>query len=157
RVLDGRTQWFLQLLARSGQQALPVLGLAKARAEFDLFHAMMGGRPAPVGEIVDRTIPGPAGRMRVRIYRPAGVLNGPLPTIFYTRGGGFGIGSLEGSALPCRYFCAQSGCTLVAIDYRLAPEHKFPAAIDDAMVAYNWLISESAGLGVDPARIVVAG
>jgi acetyl esterase len=157
RVLDGRTQWFLRLLASSGQQSLAALGVAKARAEFDLFQAMMGGRPAPVGEIVDRTIAGPGGRLRVRLYRPPGTVSRLLPTILYFHGGGFVIGSLEGYDLPCRYFCAESGCALVAVDYRLGPEHKFPAAIDDALAAYAWLASEPAGLGVDPARIVVAG
>ncbi len=157
RILDGRTQWFLRLLASSGQQSLSELGVARARAEFDVFQAMMGGRPAPVGEIVDRTIPGPGGRLRIRLYRPAGSVTRLLPTILYFHGGGFVIGSLEGYDLPCRYFCAETGCALVAVDYRLAPEHKFPAAIDDAMAAYAWLASEPAGVGIDPARIVVAG
>ena len=62
-----------------------------------------------------------------------------LPTILYFHGGGWVIGSLEGYDLPCRYFCARTGCALVAVDYRLAPEHKFPAAIDDAVAAYRWL------------------
>lgn len=67
RALDTRTQWFLQLLARSGQQPLHLLGVRQARVEFDLFQTVMSGRPAPIGEIVDRTIPGPGGRLRVRI------------------------------------------------------------------------------------------
>ena len=86
------------------------------------------GRPAPVGEIVDRTIAGPGGRLRVRIYRPAGSVARLLPTILYLHGGGWVIGSLEAYDLPCRFFCARSGCAVVAVDYRLAPEHKFPAA-----------------------------
>jgi len=72
RTLDTRTQWFLQLLARSGQKPMHMLGVAQARVEFDLFQPVLSGRPAPVGEIVDRTIAGPGGRLRVRIYRPAG-------------------------------------------------------------------------------------
>ncbi len=157
RILDGRTQWFLRLLTKSGLQSLSELGVAKARAEFDLFQAMMGGRPATVGEIIDRTIDGPDGRLRIRLYRPAGAVSRLLPTILYFHGGGFVIGSLEGYDLPCRFFCAETGCALVAVDYRLAPEHKFPAAINDAMAAYAWLASEPAGVGIDPARIVVAG
>lgn len=157
RTLDTRTQWFLQLLARSGQKPLHMLGVAQARVEFDLFQPVMSGRPAPIGEIVDRTIAGPGGRLRVRIYRPAGSVARLLPTILYLHGGGWTIGSLEAYDLPCRFFCARSGCAVVAVDYRLAPEHKFPAALDDAVAAFQWLAAESEELGIDPDRIVVAG
>lgn len=162
RTLDGRTQWFLQLLARSGRPPLHKMSVTDARAEYDAFMQLLGGRPAPVGEIVDRTIACPiteggGGRLRVRIYRPAGSVVRLLPTILYFHGGGFVIGSLEGYDLACRYFCARSGCAVVAVDYRLAPEHKFPAAVDDALSAYRWLAGEATKLGLDPARIVVAG
>ena len=72
-------------------------------------------------------------------------------------GGAWAIGSLEAYDLPCRFFCARSGCAVVAVDYRLAPEHKFPAALDDAVAAFRWLASEWEALGIDPDRIVVAG
>ncbi len=162
RTLDGRTQWLLQLLARSRRPPLNKMSVAEARGEYDAFMQLLGGKPAPVGEIVDRTIPGPttgggAGRLRIRIYRPAGTVARLLPTILYFHGGGFVIGSLEGYDLACRYFCARSGCAVVAVDYRLAPEHKFPAAIDDALAAYRWLAEDATSLGLDPARIVVAG
>src|SRR5260370_21107261 len=88
RTLDRRTQWFLQLLAHSGQRPLHEIGVAEARKEFDIFQTVLGGRPAPVGEIIDRTIVGPAGRLRVRLYRPAGAVAPPLPTILYFHGGG---------------------------------------------------------------------
>ncbi len=157
RTLDSRTQWFLQLLARSGRKPLSEIGIAEARSEFDAFQTIMGGRPAPVGEIVDRVVDGPAGRLRVRIYRPAGSVSRLLPAILYFHGGGWAIGSLEGYDLPCRFFCARSGCAVVAIDYRLVPEHKFPAAVDDAVAAFRWLAAGAIDLGIDPARIVVAG
>lgn len=169
RTLDGRTQWFLKLLARSGHKPLPELGVAEARTEFDAFQTIMGGKPAPVGEIVDRIVApgvapiaapivgGPTGTLRVRIYRPAGSVARLLPAILYFHGGGFTIGSLEGYDLPCRFFCARSGCVVVAVDYRLAPEHKFPAAVDDAVAAFRWLAADATQLGIDPARIVVAG
>jgi acetyl esterase len=157
RTLDTRTQWFLQLLARSGQRPLHELGIAAARKEFDIFQSVLGGGPAPVGEIVDRTIAGPAGRLRVRLYRPASSVARLLPTILYYHGGGWVIGSLEGYDLPCRFFCAHTGCAVVAVDYRLAPEHKFPAAVDDAVASFRWLAEHAVELGIDPARIVVAG
>jgi acetyl esterase len=157
RTLDARTQWFLQLLAHSGQQPLHRLGVPQARSEFDMFQTVMSGRPAPVGEILDRTIPGPGGRLRVRIYRPAGTVARLLPTILYFHGGGWVIGSLEAYDLPCRFFCARTGCAVVAVDYRLAPEHKFPAGLDDAVASFRWLAQDAAELGIDPDRIVVAG
>ena len=80
-----------------------------------------------------------------------------LPAILYFHGGGWVMGSLEGYDLVCRYLCARAGCVVVAIDYRLAPEHKFPAAIDDAVAAFRWLAHDAVGLGIDPARIVIAG
>jgi acetyl esterase len=157
RTLDSRTQWFLQLLARSGQRSLHTLGVLQSRSEFDMFMTMMGGRPVPVGAILDRTIAGTAGRLRMRLYRPPGSVAPLLPTILFFHGGGFVIGSLEGYDLPCRYFCARTGCAVVAIDYRLAPEHKFPAAIEDGIASFRWLAAEGHALGIDPARIVIAG
>jgi acetyl esterase len=157
RTLDGRTQWLLTLLARSGRAPIETMGVAHARAEVDTFMPLLAGRPAPVGEIVDRTIAGPAGRLRVRLYRPAGTVARLLPTILYFHGGGWTIGSLEAYDLPCRFFCARTGCALVAVDYRLAPEHKFPAAIDDAVASFRWLAAEATMLGIDPARIVIGG
>lgn len=157
RTLDGRTQWLLQLLARSGQPPIEKTSVAEARAGYDAFMLEMGGPAAPIGEIVDRTIDGATGRLRVRIYRPAGTVARLLPAILYFHGGGWVMGSLEGYDLVCRYFCARSGCAVIAVDYRLAPEHKFPAAIDDAVAAFRTLDSAAVGLGIDPARIVIAG
>ena len=80
-----------------------------------------------------------------------------LPCILYFHGGGWVMGSLEGYDKPCRYFSARSGCAVVSVDYRLAPENKFPAAIEDATAAFRWLVDHAPALGIDPARIVVGG
>lgn len=157
RTLDGRAQWFLKLLSYSGQPAMHTMSVAEAREDYDAFMKMLGGHPAPVSSILDRTLPGPAGPMRIRIYRPAGSVARLLPTILYFHGGGWVIGSLEGYDLACRYFCARSGCAVVSVDYRLAPEHKFPAGVEDALAAHRWVAGEAVSLGLDPDRIVVAG
>jgi len=157
RTLDGRAQWFLKLLSYSGQAAMHTMSVVEAREDYDAFMKMLGGHRAPVSSILDRTLPGPAGPMRIRIYRPVGSVARLLPTILYFHGGGWVIGSLEGYDLACRYFCARSGCAVVAVDYRLAPEHKFPAAVEDAVAAHRWVAGEAVSLGLDPDRIVVAG
>lgn len=157
RILDARTQWLLQLLSRSGHPPIETLTIEQAREECDAFMPMMSGALSPVGEILDRTIAGPGGRLRVRLYRPAGTVARLLPTILFFHGGGWTIGSLEAYDRPCRFFCARTGCALIAVDYRLAPEHKFPAPVEDALGAYRWLVKEADGLGLDPARIVLAG
>ena len=157
RTLDGRTQWLLQLLAHSGQPPIEQTTVIEARIGYDAFMLEMGGRPAPIGEMVDRTFDGPAGRLRVRIYRPAGTVARLLPAILYFHGVGWVMGSLEGYDLVCRYFCARAGCALVAVDYRLAPEHKFPAAVEDCLAAYRWLRAHGREIGVDQARVGVGG
>lgn len=157
RTLDGRTQWLLQLLARSGQPPIEKSSVTEARSEYDAFMLEMGGRLAPIGEMVDRIVDGPTGRLRVRTYRPAGAVARLLPTILYFHGGGWVMGSLEGYDRVCRYISSRTGCAVVAVDYRLAPEHKFPAAIEDAVASYRWLAENAADLGTDPARIVLAG
>jgi acetyl esterase len=157
RTLDGRTQWFLRLLTYGTHKPVTQMSVREARAECDGFMPLLGGRPYPVGEIVDRTFDGPAGKLRVRVYQPAGAAAQPLPAILYYHGGGWVIGSLEAYDKVCRYFAARTGCAVVAVDYRLAPEHRFPAAIDDAVAAFRWLATEGPTLGIDPARIVVGG
>lgn len=157
RTLDGRTQWLLQLLARSGQPPIEKSSVTEARSEYDAFMLEMGGRLAPIGEMVDRIVDGPTGRLRVRTYRPAGAVARLLPTILYFHGGGWVMGSLEGYDRVCRYISSRTGCAVVAVDYRLAPEHKFPAAIEDAVASFRWLAENATDLGTDPARIVLAG
>lgn len=165
RTLDARAQWLIEVLARSGQPPIERTSVLEARTNYDAFMLEMGGRPAPIGEIVDRTIEGPGqgpgdgpgGQLRVRVYRPAGSVARLLPAILYLHGGGWVMGSLEGYDLASRYFCARSGCVVVVPEYRLAPEHRFPAGLDDAVAAFRWLARDATGLGIDPARLVIAG
>jgi acetyl esterase len=94
----------------------------------------------------------------LRLYRPRGSRETErLPVLVYFHGGGWVIGDLDTHDTLCRELANGSGCAIVAVDYRLAPEHKFPAGIDDAVAAYRWLQAEATELGVDPARIVIAG
>ncbi|MCU4741536.1 alpha/beta hydrolase [Natronoglomus mannanivorans] len=92
--------------------------------------------PPGVGATVDRTIPGPAGEIDARLYLPDA--DGPFPTIVFFHGGGFVLGSLETHDWLCRHLTRESGCAVLSIDYRLAPEHPFPAAVEDASAAVEW-------------------
>lgn len=108
-----------------------------------------------LAEIRDMTIPGPAGDLAVHFYRPEG--EGAKPALVYFHGGGWVIGSLASHDPACRRLAQMSGCAVIAVDYRLAPEHRFPAAFDDAYAATSWVAAEAASLGLDPTRIGVAG
>ena len=111
--------------------------------------------PLDIDEVM---IPGSAGSpdVRVRRYRPADVVE-PLPALVYFHGGGFVVGSLDLYDADCRRIAAEVGAVVVSVDYRLAPEHPFPAPIEDCYSALEWVASHTDELGVDPARIAVGG
>ena len=119
------------------------------------------GRPNPldaapeaVGSVTARAIPGPAGPMGVRIYRPRDPLRAAL---VYFHGGGWVLGSLESADASCRAIANRSRCVVISIDYRLAPETKFPGAVEDAYAAVRWVADNAAELRIDPERIAVGG
>jgi acetyl esterase len=111
--------------------------------------------PIELPSIVDRTIPGPAGEIPVRIYRPSEAEGLPVTVFFH--GGGWVIGNLDSHDHVCRVLASKAECVVVAVDYRLAPEAKFPAAADDAVAALEWVVDHADELGVDADRVAVAG
>jgi acetyl esterase len=115
----------------------------------------MGLVSVPVAAVADRLIPGPAGDLRVRVYAPQG--RGPLPLVVFFHGGGWVLGDLDTHDPFCRSICAGARCVVISVGYRLAPEHRFPAAVDDALAATRWVAEHAADVGGDPARIAVAG
>ncbi|MFB6353215.1 MAG: alpha/beta hydrolase [Halobacteriales archaeon] len=110
----------------------------------------------PVGGVTDRTVPGYDGGpdVPVRVYRPED--EGPVPTVVFFHGGGFVVGDLESHDLLCRHLCREAGVGVVAVDYRLAPEHPFPAAVEDASAATAWVAENPEAVGGD-GRVAVAG
>ena len=115
-----------------------------------------------VGGVIDTRCEGPHGTIPLRIYRPLGAGASPtkastLPALVYYHGGGWTIGDLDTHDVLCRELCNGAGAVVVAVDYRMGPEHRFPAAVDDCIAATAWVHREASELGVDPARLAVGG
>lgn len=111
--------------------------------------------PHAVHEVYDRTVPGPAGPVPVRVYRPSEATG--LPVVVWFHGGGWVIGGLDSHDHLCRLLCDDAGCVVVSVDYRLAPEHPFPAAVEDCVAAYGWVAANATEVGGDPGRVAVGG
>jgi acetyl esterase len=134
---------------------LYTLSLAEARAA-DLADIQAGsGQAEPVHQVTEREFPGSGAQIRLRLYRPDAP--GPLPVLVYFFGGGWTLGQIETCDAICRKLTNLVGCLTVAVGYRLAPEHKFPAAVHDCYEAVCWLAQRAAELELDPTRMVVAG
>lgn len=111
--------------------------------------------PVPLANVDDRLIPGPIGDFRVRVYTPEGA--GPFPVLLYMHGGGWVIATIDTYDASCRALANAVPCIVVSVNYRQAPEHPFPAAVDDVHAAYHWVLANAAEFGGDPTRIAVAG
>ncbi|WP_436908825.1 alpha/beta hydrolase [Halosimplex marinum] len=151
----------VQSVLRSRRWRRPVglsrLGARGARLLTKVGLWLQDDDPPAVGDTTDLTIPGPGGEIPVRRYRPTGA--GPYPTVVFYHGGGFVVGSLDTHDHLCRRLTVESGCEVVSVDYRLAPEHPFPAAVEDAYAALEWAADPEASADVlDPdGGLAVAG
>jgi acetyl esterase len=129
---------------------------AVARARTARSLRLLAGRRHPDVTVDERSFAGPGGPLTLRVYTPKDIAR-PAPALLYLHGGGFVIGSLDTHDAPCSLFAALGRCVVLALDYRLAPEHKFPAAVDDCLAAFRWLADNAAELGLDPRRLAVGG
>lgn len=131
------------------------------RQNFLAFSRALEPDPPPLAEVRDIPIPRPTdiggGTLRSRLYTPLAAGIAPGPGIVWYHGGGFMVGDLESHDMVCRRLADASRCRLLSVDYRLAPEHKFPAAVDDALLGYDWAVRNPAITGMDPDRLAVAG
>jgi acetyl esterase len=152
--LDPQIEALLAQMAEQGAKAPESMTVAENRAMIDDL-AGLAGPPAELARVEDTAAPGPGGDIPVRLYVPPG--DGPLPVLVYYHGGGWVIGNLDSHDALCRALAARSGCLVAAVDYRLAPEHRFPAAVDDAYAALTWAAEKIGDLGGDPARLAVGG
>ena len=156
--LDPALAGFLAQAAAQGNPPLEALPPPVARQIYrDLAQAL--GLPSPeIGRVFDTAIAGPGGALPLRVYAPRTARSQqPLPLLLYVHGGGFVIGDLETHDKVCRTLCHHAEMLVVAVDYRLAPEHPFPAAPDDVEATLRWLLANADSLGADPQRIAVVG
>ena len=128
---------------------------AEAREQIEATARARKAEPLPVGRVEERMVPGPAGDIRLRLYCPAAAA--PVPAIVYYHGGGHVIGSLETHDFVARNLCSGVGVLVASVDYRMGPEDKFPAAVDDCLAATEWVAANADTLGIDPSRVAVGG
>jgi acetyl esterase/lipase len=154
--LDPYAKRLLDMLAMTSSVDALSLSVNDRR---DLFRKLMSlsASNVPISRIENRALPGPEGPINIRIYTPIATVADQLPGLVYFHGGGLVAGSLDTHDSVCRTLANESGCRLISVDYRLAPEHKFPAAVMDSYKAAIWAVEHAAELGIDRARIAVAG
>lgn len=152
--LDPQAETFLRQLEEMGGSALNEMSPVEAR-EALAATVESSGEPEPVGEVTNRAIPGPLGDIQIRVYTPEG--SGPFPALVYFHGGGWVAGDLEMVNAMCTMLSNRAEAVVVSVDYRLAPEHKFPVPLMDCYAATQWVSASAAELGVDPERIAVGG
>jgi acetyl esterase len=145
----------LEALAKANLPPLHTLSANDARAQMAAMNAARGGEPTPVQKLENRMIPGPAGQIPVRIYWPHA--KGDLGCLVYFHGGGHVIGSLDTHDKVARNLCEGAGCVVVSVDYRMGPEHRFPAAVEDSWAALLWTAANAGTLGINPEKLAVGG
>jgi acetyl esterase len=153
--LHPQIQRVLQVMAEANLKPIEAMTPAEAREQMELTAQARQAEPLPVDRVQERSVAGPAGEIRLRLYwpnRPA-----PLPAIVYYHGGGHVIGSLDTHDLVARNLCAGADALVASVDYRMGPEHRFPAAVDDSFAALKWVHANAKELGADPDRLGVHG
>jgi acetyl esterase len=152
--LDPQVQALLDQAAAAGRVPLGSLSAQEMRAGMREMAAMKGPGE-PVAGVENRTIAGPGGEIPVRVYQPEG--DGPFPLLVWFHGGGWVLGDLDTADNVCRALTAKAGIVVLSVDYRLAPEHPYPAGVDDAYAATCWAAAHAHDLGGDPARLAIGG
>jgi len=157
-MLHPQARALLNLIEEKGVPPTHTLAPAQARAVYRERRHFTQPAPPDVAEVRGLVVPGPAGPLALRLYRPIGSAAGErLPVLVYYHGGGWVIGDLDTHDTLCRQLANGAGCAVVSVDYRLAPEHRFPAAVDDSIAALQWIHANAAALSLDAARLAVGG
>jgi acetyl esterase len=153
--LDPQIEALLKKMQESGAPPVHTLTPTKARETKNPVFIELGGPPVDVSKVEDMRVPGPSGGIPIRVYTPEG--RGPFPVLIFFHGGGWVILNLDTHDSLCRHLAKRASCVVVSVDYRLAPEHKFPAAAEDAYAATRWVADNANRIDVDPTRIAVGG
>ena len=157
-TLDPEVERLLELARQAGRPPFEKLTPAQAREAYAASWDILQPSPSDVASVRDETIKGPGGALTLRIYRGAGTQAADrLPCLVYLHGGGWVIGNLESHDRLCRRVANTAGICVVAVDYRLAPEHPFPAALDDAAAALQWVSANADTLAIERERIGIGG
>ncbi|HET6183490.1 MAG TPA: alpha/beta hydrolase [Acetobacteraceae bacterium] len=156
--LDPDAVTLLEMMRAAGRPPFETLTPAEARAAYMASRKVLSPEPENVAEVRFLSAPGPHGEVPLCLYRPYGTEpSAVLPVLVYYHGGGWLLGGLESHDVVCRRFANAAGCAVVSVDYRMAPEHKFPAAVDDSAAALRFVAENAADLRVDGLRIAVGG
>ena len=155
--LGRETEALLHWVSSATVTPLWSLDPAAARDEYRRTLAKTEIAPPDIGQASDLAVPGPAGPMRLRKYVPAVAGSAAEAAILLVHGGGCVLGDIETHDILCRTLCHDTRATVFSLDYRLAPEHPFPAAVEDTVAALMWLSHEASALDLDPERIAIAG
>jgi acetyl esterase len=155
-MLDPQARALLDLLVERQVPPMHTLTPAQARAFYRERRFFTQPDPPALPVLRELSVPGPAGGIAARLYRPAPV-GTVLPLLVYFHGGGWTIGDLDTHDVLCRQLALAGACAVLSVDYRLGPEHRFPAAVDDCVAATRWARAHAADLGIDAARVAVGG
>jgi acetyl esterase len=158
-MLHPQAKFLLDLMVERQIPPTHTLSPADARAFYRERRAVTQPEPPPIADVRELHAEGPAGPIPLRLYHPlpAAERRAPPPVLVYFHGGGWVIGDLDTHDVLCRQLALGSGCAVVAVHYRLAPEHRFPAAFDDSLAATRWVHAHASDLGVDRSRLAVGG
>ena len=153
--VDPEARRMMDAIANSGEPPLQDLPVAEARRIADERVIRTNIAPEAVWSVRDVMIPGRGGALRLRVYKPADKPGQPV--LLYIPGGGFTVGNLDTHDPQCRRFANRAGCMVVAVEYRLAPEHRFPAAVEDVLSAAEWIAVQADAIGADRMRVAITG
>ncbi len=157
-MLHPQCRALLDLMDERGVPPTHTLSPAEARAAYRDRRMLTQPDPPAVAEVRDLQASGPHGPIPLRLYRPTLIDHAkPMPVLVYYHGGGWVIGDLDTHDTLCRQLANQAGCAVVSVDYRMGPEHRFPAAVDDAIAALAWVRESALQLGLNAARMAVGG
>ena len=153
--LDHDAEILLKMIREANRPTFESVGAVAARDLYMAGRKALSPDPMPIAETRDVAIPGPGGPIPARLYRSA--KNGTLPVLVFLHGGGWVVGNIDSHEAMCRHLANRAECAVLSVDYRMGPEHKFPAAVEDCFAATVWTAGNAAALGVDPGRLAVGG